>query len=107
MHNYLIVYGYNVMHSKSCYKETEINDNELEKYKPIIKEIENNDSGENWTGGIILDNKNDRYVEHNLLYEKYPQFSKNLLDDFSKYLPSGITNIRSIKIFKGEKITII
>ena len=39
MKDYLIVYGHNVRRGGSCYKETEIDCNELVKYMPIIKKI--------------------------------------------------------------------
>ena len=37
--DYLIVYGHNFQRSTACYKETEIECNELVKYMPIIKKI--------------------------------------------------------------------
>ena len=37
--DYLIVYGHNISRGCLCYKETEIQRNELVKYMPIIKKI--------------------------------------------------------------------
>jgi hypothetical protein len=37
----------------------------------------------------------------------YPELSKRKLLDFQHFLPSGITKIESIKIFRGEKVKII
>lgn len=106
--DYLIVYGQNVLRGKACYKETEIDCNDLVDYMPIIKKIyENLSKKENWTGGKILDCKDGKYIEHNRLYDMYPEFNHSLLDQFTNYLPNGITHIESIKIFRGEKIKII
>ena len=76
---------------------------------PIIKKIhDTKDSLENWTGGIILERLEDgSYIEHNSLYEMYPEFDKQMLNEFAKYLPYDITCIESIKIFSGDKIKII
>ena len=99
---YLIVYGQNVSRSKICYKETEINYEDLTNYIPLIKKIyENINKLENWTGGKTLNYKNGKYNEYNHLYEMYPEFDHKLLDKFSEYLPNGITHIDFIKIFKG------
>jgi len=107
--NYLIVYGHNVQHGTSCYKEAEIDCNELVKYMPIIKKIHGNlDKIENWGGGRMLERlENGEYVEHVNLYEMYPEFDHKLLDGLTNYLPSDITHIESIEIFSGEKIKII
>lgn len=107
--DYLIVYGHNTKHGHSCYKETEIDCDDLVKYMPIIKKIhESIDKPENWAGDIILERLNNgKYIEHNLLHEMYPEFNKDLLDGLNDYLPSGITHIESIKIFSGQKIKII
>ena len=37
----------------------------------------------------------------------YPEISSDILHEFNKYLPDGITKIESIKVFSGEKIKII
>ena len=109
MKDYLIVYGHNAQRGGSCYKETEIECNELVKYMPIIKKIHDTlNKFENWSGGRTLECTNDgTYIEHNHLYEMYPQFDPKLLDELSEYLPDGITHIESIKIFSGQKIKII
>ena len=109
MKDYLIVYGHNISRGCSCYKETEIQRNELVKYMPIIKKIHDTKDGlENWTGGIILERLEDgSYIEHNSLSEMYPEFDKQMLNEFAKYLPYDITCIESIKIFSGDKIKII
>jgi hypothetical protein len=51
--------------------------------------------------------KDGTYIEHNKLYEMYPEFDSKLLDEFGKYMPGWITHIESIKIFSGQKIKII
>lgn len=109
MKDYLIVYGHNVQRGGSCYKETEIDCNELVKYMPIIKKIHDTlNKTENWSGGITLERTDDgKYIEHYHLHEMYPEFDKQILDEFNNYLPSDITHIESIKIFSGEKIKII
>lgn len=109
MKDYLIVYGHNVQRGGSCYKETEIDCNELVKYMPIIKKIHDTlNKTENWCGRITLERTDDgTYIEHCHLYEMYPEFDKQILDEFNNYLPSDITRIESIKIFSGEKIKII
>lgn len=107
--DYLIVYGKNTARGFSCYKETEISCNDMVKYMPIIRKINLNiNNDENWCGGIVIEKTNDgKYIEHNLLHELYPEFDHKLLDEFTNYLPNGITHIESIKIFSGEKIKII
>ena len=107
--DYLIVYGHNLRRGGSCYKETEINCDDLVRFMPIIKTIHDNiDKTMNWIGGITLERTSDgHYIEHNHLYEMYPQFDPKLLDELSEYLPDGITHIESIKIFSGQKIKII
>ena len=45
MKDYLIVYGHNISRGCSCYKETEIQRNELVKYMPIIKKIHDTKDG--------------------------------------------------------------
>lgn len=109
MKDYLIVYGHNVQRGGSCYKETEIECNELVKYMPIIKKIHDTlNNPENWSGGRTLERTDDgTYIEHDHLHEMYPEFDEQMLDEFNSYLPSGITHIESIKIFSGEKIKII
>ena len=107
--DYLIVYGKSIDRGYPCYKESEINCNELIKYMPLIKKITDNiNSTYNWNGGIIVERlENGTYIEHNKLYELYPDIDSNLLKDFNNYLPDGITHIESIKIFSGQKIKII
>ena len=107
--DYLIVYGHSVERGYPCYKETEIECNELVKFIPIIKKIQDNiNQPKNWTGGITIERLEDgTYIEHNKLYEMYPEFDHKLLDEFGKYLPGWITHIESIKIFSGQKIKII
>ena len=109
MKDYLIVYGHNVQRGGSCYKETEIDCNELVKYMPIIKKIHDTlNNTENWCGRITLERTDDwTYIEHYHLHEMCPEFDKQILDEFNNYLPSDITHIESIKIFSGEKIKII
>lgn len=109
MKDFLIVYGHNIQRGHPCYKETELNCNDLIEYMPIIKKIHDNlGKHENWSGGRTLERTEDgSYIEHNHLYEMYPEFDHKLLDAFTNYLPSGITHIESIKIFSGEKIKII
>lgn len=109
MKDYLIVYGHNYQRGESCYKETEIECNELVKYMPIIKKIHDTpNNNKNWTGGITIERLSDStYIEHVKLYDMYPEFNHKLLDEFNNYLPNGITHIESIKIFSGEKIKII
>ena len=107
--DYLVVYGHNVQRNQPCYKETEIECNELTKYMPIIKKIQSNiNNTENWTGGRTIERLDDgTYIEHNNLYDMYPEFDPKTLDEFRNYLPIDITHIKSIKIFSGEKINII
>lgn len=107
--DYLIVYGHNVKRGNACYKETEIDCNELVKYTPIIKKIHDNSSKvENWAGGRTLERlTTGEYVEHNHLHEMYPEFDAHLLNEFVEYLPDDITHVESIKIFSGKKIKII
>ena len=72
MKDYLIVYGHNVRRGGSCYKETEIDCNELVKYMPIIKKIHDTlNKTENWSGGITLERTNDgTYIEHVFQYNE-------------------------------------
>lgn len=107
--DYLIIYGMSVERGYPCYKETEIECDELVKYMPIISAINKNiGNTTNWSNGITIERISDGvYVEHNHLYEMYPEFSKELLNGLSKYFPDGITHIESIKIFSGQKIKII
>ena len=109
MKDYLIVYGHNVQRGGSCYKETEIDCNELVKYMPIIKKIHDTlNNTENWCGRITLERTDDgTYIEHCHLHEMYQKFDKQILDEFNNYLPSYITHIESIKFFNKEKIKII
>ena len=76
MKDYLLVYGHNVQRGGSCYKETEIDCNELVKYMPIIKKIHDTlNNTENWCGRITLERTDDgTYIEHCHLHE-YPQLS--------------------------------
>ena len=105
--DYLIVYGRNVQRNLPCYRETEMT-KAPDEFCDIIKAIEDNMSEDkNWTGGVTLEPKDGRYVETHHIYEMYPQFSHDVIDEFSKYLPEGITKIESIKIFRGEKIKLI
>jgi len=107
--DYLIIYGYGIRSLKGCYKETEICVDDLIKFMPLIKEIENKlNEPINWQSCIILEkDKNGNYYEHHLLYDMYPNISHELLDEFCQLLPSSITKIESIKIFSGQKIKII
>lgn len=110
---YLIVYGTNTLRGGACYKETEIDDFLIEKFSGIIKKIiENIDKPINWIWGIDLIPNKDKtipfaYFDRCRLFNMYPDLSPSLLIDFSNYLPSGITKIESIKIFRGEKVKII
>lgn len=107
--DYLIIYGYGIRSPRGCYRELEINQNDIIKFSPLIKEIENRNNEEcNWNGTIILEkNKNGDYVEHHLLYDMYPTIEHQLLDEFAKLLPTHISKIESIKIFSGQKIKIM
>ena len=107
--DYLIIYGYGVRSPKGCYRELEINSNDIAKFGPLIKEIEkkNNDDC-NWNACIIIEKDNDgNYLEHHLLYDMYPMISHEFLDEFNKILPTHISKIESIKIFSGQKIKIM
>lgn len=106
---YLIVFGQNVQRGLSCYKESIINDGDLEKYKEILDILSTSQDKElNWAWGIyVAKDSNDKYIEHHRIYEFYKNIDPNLLDSFSSLLPGGITKIESIKIFKGTKIKVI
>ena len=39
--DYLIIFGYSFRSPKGCYRELEINQNDIVKFCPLIKEIEN------------------------------------------------------------------
>ena len=105
--DYLIVYGHNTVRGGSCYKESIINCNDLVKFSEVIKTIINNQNTNNWSSGIYIEIENNKYVTHDRLNEMYPEISSDILHEFNKYLPDGITKIESIKVFSGEKIKII
>ena len=107
--DYLIIYGYGVRSPKGCYKEQEINPNDIVKFSPLIKEIEKKDNEDcNWNACIMLERQEDgTYYEHHLLYDMYPMISHKLLDEFNEILPNHISKIESIKIFSGQKIKIM
>lgn len=106
--DYLIIYGINTCSNLSCFCEKIINSDELEKFKDIIKLVKDNTNKDNWiwTNYVELD-KDGKYIEHRLIYDMYPTISHKILDKFGQLLPSGITKIKSIKIYKGQKIKII
>ena len=97
--DYLIVYGHNTVRGGSCYKESIINCNDLVKFSEVIKTIINNQNTNNWSSGIYIEIENERYVTHDRLNEMYPEISSDILHEFNKYLPDGITKIESIKVF--------
>lgn len=107
--DYLIIYGHGIRNPKGCYRELEINQNDIVKFCPLIKEIENLNGVEcNWDTTIMLERQEDgTYYEHHLLYDMYPMIEPKLLDEFTKLLPNHITKIESIKIFSGQKIKIM
>ena len=107
--DYLIIYGYGVRSPKGCYRELEINPNDIVKFGPLIKEIEKRDKDAcNWDGTIMLEkDAAGNYIEHHLLYDMYPTIEHQLLDEFAKLLPTYISKIESIKIFSGQKIKIM
>lgn len=108
MHNYLVVYGINTQRANlSCFSETLIDENELDKFMNLIKLIEQNPYKTNWVWTTYLEKNQNTYINHKYIYDMYPMIDKNILDNFGKYLPEGITRIVSIKIYKGEKIKII
>ena len=106
---YLIIYGYSVRSPRGCYREQEIKVDDIKKFSNLIAEIEKNADKEfNWNSCIMLERQRDgSYKEHHLLYDMYPMIETSLIDEFSKLLPTHISKIESIKIFKGEKIKII
>lgn len=106
--DYLIIYGYGVRSPKGCYRELEINPNDIVKFTPLIKEIEKKDDECNWDGTIMIEKDSEgNYIEHHLLYDMYPFIEPQLLDEFEMLLPDNITKIDSIKIFSGQKIKIM
>ena len=107
--DYLIIFGHSLRNPQGCYREQEINQNDLIKFCPLIKEIELKIKDEiNWNTTIMLEKQKDgTYKEHHLLYDMYPTITPKLLDEFNKLLPSNISKIESIKIFSGKKIKII
>lgn len=107
--NYLIIYGYGIRSMKGCYKEQEINPNDIIKFGPLIKEIEKKaNEDNNWISCIMIEkDKDGNYFDHHLLYDMYPMIEPTLLDEFSQLLPAHINKIESIKIFSGQKIKIL
>lgn len=106
--NYLIIYGYSTRGSNGCYSENEISLNDIDKFAPLIKEIQAKENLErNWDGGIMLECENGKYVEHHLLYDLYPDVSPSILKEFSQLLPNNIVKIISIKVFQGIKIKLL
>lgn len=107
--DYLIIFGSSLRSQEGCYKELEINPNDIVKFSPLIKEIKKRENDDcNWNSCIMLEcNEDGKYIEHHLLYDMYPMIDSNLLDEFDKLLPSQITKIQSIKIFSGQKIKIM
>ena len=105
---YLIIFGKNVQRGWTCYKESIINEEDLNKYKIILDKLSQSQNEKlNWAWGVYLQTDNNNYKEIHNLYEFYSDIDPKLLDSFSEYLPGGITKIESIKIFKGTKIKII
>ena len=107
--DYLIIYGQGIHNTKGCYREQEINPNDIVKFTPLIKEIEKRNNEDcNWNSCIIIErDENGNYIDHHLLYDMYPTIDPQLLDEFSKLLPGHISKIESIKIFSGQKIKIM
>ena len=107
--DYLIIYGHSYRCNIGCYKEQEINPNDIVKFTPLIKEIEKLVNSErNWNTSVLLERDElGNYHEHHLLYDMYPMINPNLLEEFSKLLPNNISKIESIKIFSGQKIKIL
>lgn len=107
--DYLIIFGYGFRSPQGCYRELEINPNDIVKFTPLIQEIEKKNKDEyNWNATIMLERQEDgTYYEHHLLYDMYPMIEPKLLDEFTQLLPNHITKIESIKIFSGQKIKIM
>ena len=106
--NYLIIYGFNTVNNLPCISEHIVNNNELDQFKEIIELIKKNTNIINWEWTrYIQEDKNGNFIEKNLISDMYPTINKNILNDFAKLLPSGITKIKRIEIFKGEKIQIL
>lgn len=107
--DYLIIYGHSYRCNAGCYREQEINPNDIVKFAPLIKEIEKLVSSDrNWNTSVVLErNEFGKYYEHHLLYDMYPMIDPKLLEEFNKLLPNNISKIESIKIFSGQKIKIM
>lgn len=107
--DYLIIFGHSIRNPLGCYREQEINPNDIIKFTPLIKEIEKKNNEDcNWNACIMLEKDlNGNYYEHHLLYDMYPMIDPQLLDEFANLLPGHITKIESIKIFSGQKIKIM
>lgn len=107
--DYLIIYGHSFRMTNGCYREQEINPNDIVKFSQLIKEIERHSNNEcNWDTTIMLERQKDgTYKEHHLLYDMYPMIDPKLLNEFNELLPNHISKIESIKIFSGQKIKIM
>lgn len=85
-------------------KETVVNDSIICKILPAIEAIIGTSKSSNWSWGTYLSKKSGDWVSMPKCYELYPEVSHDVLDAFSKYVPSGIDRITSIKILEYEVI---